>query len=192
MKFIERTASATVKELSGQFPAVMVCGARQVGKTTLLRNAAESGRRFVSLDDPDVRTLARNDPALFMQAYPPPNIIDEIQYAPQLLPYIKMAIDRDGDVCGRFWLTGSQQFHLMRDIGESLAGRVGVIDLGGISQGEELGRTSDDAFLVPEALDTQTVFDVFDNESFQKCIIEFISGMTDQFAISCFEEIVSF
>ena len=89
MKFIERAASATVRELSGQFPAIMICGARQVGKTTLLRNAAEDGRKFVSLDDPDVRTLARTDPALFLQAYPPPIIIDEIQYVPELLPYIK-------------------------------------------------------------------------------------------------------
>ena len=159
MKLIERTALSTIRELSGQFPAIMVCGARQVGKTTLLRNAAETGRRFVSLDDPDLRSLARNDPALFLQAYPPPVVIDEIQYAPQLLPLIKMAIDRNGNACGGFWFTGSQQFHLMRDIGESLAGRIGIIDLGGISQGEELGRTSDEAFLVPDTIDTQASFE---------------------------------
>ena len=159
MKFIERAVSATVRELSEQFPAIMVCGARQVGKTTLLRNVAEDRRKFVSLDDPDIRTLARNDPALFLQVYPPPIIIDEIQYAPQLLPLVKMAIDRESDVCGRFWFTGSQQFHLMRDIGESLAGRIGIIDLCGISQGEELGRIHDDAFLIPDAIDTQTSFD---------------------------------
>ena len=116
MKFIERTASATVKELSEQFPAIMVCGARQVGKTTLLRNAAESGRRFVSLDDPDIRTLARMDPALFLQTYPPPIIIDEIQYAPQLLPIVKTMIDSKSDCCGQFWFTGSQQFHLMKNV----------------------------------------------------------------------------
>jgi len=159
MKFIERAASATVRELSGQFPAIMICGARQVGKTTLLRNAAEDGRKFVSLDDPDVRTLARTDPALFLQAYPPPIIIDEIQYAPQLLPLVKMAIDDKSDACGQFWFTGSQQFHLMQDIGESLAGRIGIIDLGGISQGEELCRIHDDAFFIPDTIDTQTSFD---------------------------------
>ena len=159
MKFIERAASTTVRELSEQFPAIMVCGARQVGKTTLLRNTAENGRRFVSLDDPDLRVLAKTDPALFLQAYPPPVIIDEIQYAPQLLSHVKMAIDRESDVCGRFWFTGSQQFHLMRNIGESLAGRIGIIDLGGISQGEELGRTHDDEFLTPDAIDTQKSFD---------------------------------
>ena len=124
MKFIKRTALSTVRELSGQFPAIMVCGARQVGKTTLLREAAEDGRKFVSLDDPDIRAMARNDPVLFLQTYTPPVIIDEIQYAPQLLPIVKMAIDRDSDKCGRFWFTGSQQFHLMQDIGESLAGRI--------------------------------------------------------------------
>ena len=159
MKFIERTALSTVRELSDQFPAIMVCGARQVGKTTLLRNAAENGRKFVSLDDPDLRALARSEPALFLQSYPPPVIIDEIQYAPQLLPLVKMAIDRDGDACGGFWFTGSQQFHLMRNIGESLAGRIGIIDLGGITQGEELGRTSDDAFLAPDTIDSQASFD---------------------------------
>lgn len=160
MKFIKRDALATVRELSGQFPAIMVCGARQVGKTTLLRNAAEDGRKFVSLDDPDIRSIARNDPALFLQTYTPPVVIDEIQYAPQILPLIKMAIDRNGDECGRFWFTGSQQFHLMRDIGETLAGRIGIIDLGGISQREELGRAPDETeFPVPGIIDTQTSFD---------------------------------
>ena len=158
MKFIERTALATIKELSAQFPAILVCGARQVGKTTLLRTAAEQGRAFVSLDDPDIRTLARKDPALFLQSYPPPIIIDELQYAPQILPLVKMTIDRHPDMCGQFWFTGSQQFHLMRDASESLAGRIGILDLGGISQGEEFGRTGDDVFLVPDTLDTQTSF----------------------------------
>ncbi len=160
MKHIERAAFSTVRGLSCQFPAIMVCGARQVGKTTLLRYAAEDGRKFVSLDDPDVRALARNDPALFLQTYTPPVIIDEIQYAPQLLPLVKMAIDRDSDKCGRFWFSGSQQFHLMRDIGESLAGRIGIIDLGGISQGEEFGRTDDEsAFIVPPTIDTETSYE---------------------------------
>ena len=150
---------STVRELSAQFPALLVCGARQVGKTTLLRNAAEKERTFVSLDDPDIRTLAKRDPVLFLQSYPPPLIIDEIQYAPELLPIVKMAIDCNPDACGRFWFTGSQQFHLMRDMGESLAGRIGIIDLFGISQGEELGRTDSGEFRVPDALDITTSFD---------------------------------
>ena len=159
MKMIERTAVGTVKSLSEQFPAVMVCGARQVGKTTLLKMAAEAGRKFVSLDDPDVRSLARRDPALFLQSHTPPVTIDEIQYAPQLLPLVKMAIDRKPDACGLFWFTGSQQFHLMRDIGESLAGRIAIVDLGGITQGEELGRTGDGVFQVPDVLPEGESFD---------------------------------
>jgi hypothetical protein len=159
MKTIARTALATVQSLSEQFPAVLVCGARQVGKTTLLKTAAAPGRTFVSLDDPDARSLARRDPALFLQTFPPPATIDEIQYAPQLLPLVKMAIDREPDACGRFWFTGSQQFHLLHDIGESLAGRIAIVDLGGISQGEELGRTGDGEFRVPDVLPTGETFD---------------------------------
>jgi hypothetical protein len=163
MKTIKRTALATVRSLSEQFPALLVDGARQVGKTTLLRNAAEASRRFVTLDDPDIRTLARRDPALFLQAYPPPVIIDEMQYAPQILPLVKMAIDKNPNVCGQFWLTGSQKFHLMHDVGESLAGRIAIIDLAGISQGEELGRSDDDIFGVPGALPENNTFDGMKN-----------------------------
>lgn len=75
-------------DASSEFPALMVTGARQVGKTTLLKEAAEGGRRFISLDLLTVRELARRDPHAFLLSYPPPVIIDEIQYAPQLLPYI--------------------------------------------------------------------------------------------------------
>jgi len=159
VKLIARTASRTLASLSEQFPAVLVCGARQVGKTTLLKQAASPERKFVSLDDPDARALARNDPALFLQIHSPPVIIDEIQYAPQLLPHVKMAIDREPDACGGFWFTGSQQFHLMRDVGESLAGRIAIVDLGGIAQGEEHGRTDDDVFRIPDPLPADGTFD---------------------------------
>ena len=105
-----------VLNASAEFPAVMVVGARQVGKTTLLKEAAEPGRRFVSLDTLTVRDLARRDPRAFLLSHPPPVIIDEIQYAPQLLPYIKAMIDEAPNACGGFWLSGSQQFHLMRNV----------------------------------------------------------------------------
>ena len=147
-----------VVEASAEVPAVMVIGARQVVKTTLLKAAAESGRRFVSLDALTVRDLARRDPRAFLLSYPPPVIIDEIQYAPQLLPYIKAMIDEAPDVCGGFWLSGSQQFHLMKNVSESLAGRVAVITLGGISQGEELGRTDDGAFSTADAISASRFF----------------------------------
>jgi len=113
-----------------------VTGARQVGKTTFLKNMAQKERTYASLDDPRLVELARSDPALFLQRFPGPVLIDEIQYAPELLPHIKMAVDADGEP-GRFWLTGSQQFHLMRDVSESLAGRVGIIRMLGLSRREQ-------------------------------------------------------
>jgi len=89
----------------------------------------------VTLDDLSIRDLAQHDPSLFMQQYSPPLVIDEIQYAPELLPYIKMAIDKDRKP-GMFWLTGSQQFHLMKNITESLAGRIAIVQLHGFSYSE--------------------------------------------------------
>jgi predicted AAA+ superfamily ATPase len=106
-----------------------------VGKTTLLRHALEEGRRYVTLDDPILRTMANEEPALFLQRFPPPVLIEEIQYAPALLPYVKMAVDTDHRP-GAFWLTGSQQFHLMRGISETLAGRVAIVNMLGFSNRE--------------------------------------------------------
>ncbi len=139
--YVSRTLEAFLEKATKQFPVLMVTGARQVGKTTLLQHLAEKKRQYVSLDNPLILNLAKEDPALFFQRYQPPILIDEIQYAPELLPYIKMAVDEDRNP-GRFWLTGSQQFHLMRDVSESLAGRVGIVNLLGMSRGEigELGQ----------------------------------------------------
>ena len=123
---------------------MLVTGPRQSGKTTLLTHLAEKGRKYITLDDPDIRRMARNDPALFMQRYTPPVLIDEIQYAPEILPYIKMAADqskRRGD----FWLTGSQMFHMMKNVSESLAGRVGIVRLSGLSL-SEINKTDSEAF----------------------------------------------
>ncbi|MFN3374072.1 MAG: AAA family ATPase, partial [Chloroflexus sp.] len=83
-------------------------------------HASQPDRGYVTLDDPLILQLARSDPALFLQRFPPPVLIDEIQYAPGLLPLIKLAVDRAG-ANGLFWLTGSHQFHLMQDVSESLA-----------------------------------------------------------------------
>lgn len=134
-----RTLSQTILSISASFPVLMLTGARQVGKTTLLEMCAQGTRAYVTLDDLDARHLAQTDPALFLQTWQPPLIIDEIQYAPQLLSAIKMAVDRDKRN-GLFWLTGSQKFHLMRGITESLAGRVAIVDLLGLSQAELDGR----------------------------------------------------
>jgi len=107
----------------------------------------------VTLDDPLVRALAREDPALFLQRFPPPLLLDEVQYAPELLTYIKMQVDRDRTP-GSFWLTGSQQFHLMKGVSESLAGRVGILTLLGFSQRELVGSPFTPPFLpTPDQLE---------------------------------------
>ena len=151
--YVTRTLEKPFLEASARFPVMLVTGARQVGKTTFLKQLRESGRSYVTLDDPRVLELARGDPALFMQRFPGPVLIDEIQYAPGLLPYIKMAVDQ-ARVPGQFWLTGSQQFHLMRDVSESLAGRIGIVRLLGLSRREQDGADVDlGPFLpTPEAL----------------------------------------
>lgn len=90
---LERTISATVKQVSKNFPVLLLTGMRQTGKTYLLKQIMEAGRRYVSLDFPDDRELAKNHPDLFLQRYPPPVVIDEVQYAPQLFTYIKIYVD---------------------------------------------------------------------------------------------------
>jgi predicted AAA+ superfamily ATPase len=120
---------------SAEFPALLLVGPRQVGKTTLLQHICGKDRRYVTLDDPASRELANGDPGLFLQRYPPPVLIDEIQYAPGLLPRIKMHVDAARKT-GAFWLTGSQQFHMMKGVSESLAGRVAIVNLLGFSARE--------------------------------------------------------
>ena len=137
--YVTRRLEIFVETASKQFPALLLTGARQVGKTTLLRHLAEDDRKYVTLDDPLVLALARQDPRLFMQRFSPPVLIDEIQYATNLLPLIKMEIDARRTP-GMFWLTGSQQFHLMQGVSESLAGRVGSVQLFGLSRSELQGK----------------------------------------------------
>ncbi len=132
--YIERTVENTIKNYSKQFKVVLVTGARQVGKSTVLKHC-DSERNYVSLDDLVERELAVNEPQLFLERHKAPLIIDEIQYAPNLLSYIKLEVDKS-DTKGLYWLTGSQQFHLMKNVSESLAGRVGIIDLMGLSLSE--------------------------------------------------------
>jgi predicted AAA+ superfamily ATPase len=134
----QRTLNKALLKISQNFPVLLLTGPRQVGKTTLLQSCSEKeekGRVYITLDDVEMRTLAKEEPSLFIKSYPPPLIIDEIQYAPELLSYIKIAIDQSQEN-GMYWLTGSQKFHLMDGIQESLAGRVAVLDLLGLSQQE--------------------------------------------------------
>lgn len=152
--YVARTLESFVTRATEQFPVVLLTGARQVGKTTLLRHLSQADRTYVTLDDPLVLSLARTEPALFMQRFPPPVLIDEIQYAAELLPHIKMAADR-AQRLGLFWLTGSQQFHLMRGVSESLAGRVAVIHLLGLSRREMLGQGQKARPFLPTAEEIQ-------------------------------------
>ena len=134
-----RSLAKTIKQINKSFPVILVTGPRQVGKTTLLEMCADAKRNYVTLDDMQQRELARGDPELFLQSHKTPLTIDEVQYAPELFSAIKIIVDREKKN-GLFWLTGSQKFHLMRGINESLAGRVAILDLLGLSQAEMEGR----------------------------------------------------
>ncbi len=133
--FYERSIKSTLANLEQQFPAILITGPRQVGKSSLLKNYFGDKCSYVSLDDFVLRQQAKNDPRLFLSKYELPIIIDEIQYAPELMVYIKIIIDEQR-INGMFWLTGSQKFELMRDISETLAGRIAILDLLGLSQSE--------------------------------------------------------
>jgi len=131
---MEKTFLRLIKE----FPAILITGPRQVGKTTMLlklMNEENSNREYVTLDDLTEREMAKNDPKMFFQIHKPPVFIDEIQYAPELFPYIKIIIDKHHEP-GHFWLTGSQIFKLMDGVQESLAGRVALLNLYPVSQAE--------------------------------------------------------
>ncbi len=130
MLYVSRALASTLGEALEQFPSVLVTGPRQSGKTTFLLQQFGAGTRYVSLDDPLERSFAAADPNAFLDRFPDQRVIlDEIQYAPELLSYLKVRIDRDRQRHGRWLLTGSQQFQLMANVGESLAGRIALLDL---------------------------------------------------------------
>lgn len=139
MDYHPRDLTASIRRALKTFPATLVTGPRQCGKTTLLREAFGSTHRYLSLDRPDVRARATADPVGFFADNPAPLLLDEIQYAPTLLHYIKERIELDRSP-GRWLLTGSQSFPLMQGIGESLAGRVAVLRLDPLSTREATRR----------------------------------------------------
>lgn len=153
--YLARTLEKSIQKVSDFFPVLLVTGPRQVGKTTILQACGRKGRNYVSLDTLENRNLAQNDPALFLQRFKAPLLIDEIQYAPQLFPYIKAIVDEQKQ-SGMYWLTGSQQFHLMKNVSESLAGRVGILHLEGFSQAERDDQPERPPFLpTPEAIEAR-------------------------------------
>lgn len=169
MNYIVRNMEAVIDMVTKEYPVVLVTGPRQVGKTTMLRRLMENTERgYVSLDDLNERTLAKNDPELFLQLHKPPVLIDEVQYAPELFIYIKIYVDGHHEP-GAFWLTGSQAFKLMRGMQESLAGRAAILSMTSLSQAEICGRNTE-PFRVDyqelslrekerEVLDTRQIFE---------------------------------
>jgi predicted AAA+ superfamily ATPase len=135
--YIKRSLEPVLKKASSEFPAVVVTGPRQSGKTTILKRLFAKQYRYVSLEPPDMRASAMEDPRTFIDMFPPPVIFDEVQCAPDLLPYIKEKIDADRDKSGQYLLTGSQNILLMEKVTESLAGRAAMLQLLPISRREE-------------------------------------------------------
>ncbi|MDR0952358.1 MAG: ATP-binding protein [Oscillospiraceae bacterium] len=143
--YIKRHAEDALRKLAKMFGAVLVTGSRQVGKSTLLTEIAEV-KSSVTLDDPLLKQSAKEQGGTFFKDNPPPVLVDEIQYAPNLFPYIKMALDKSKQK-GQFYLTGSQQFEMMSSVTESLAGRIGILMLLGFSLRERKGVAFTDPFL---------------------------------------------
>jgi len=138
--YIKRSLEPVLKKAAAEFPAVVLTGPRQSGKTTLLQHLFSKSHQYVSLEPPDVRASAIEDPRSFLELYPPPVIFDEVQYASDLLPYIKEKIDAERDKSGQYLLTGSQNLLLMERATESLAGRAAMLRLLPLSQREAEGQ----------------------------------------------------
>ena len=129
MTFFERHAEKTLARLESSFPAVLVTGARQTGKTTLLKKiTAAKSVRSTTFDDIAEERSARTDPKTFLELHPSPYMFDEVQYVPDFFRYLKIEIDKNRRN-GMFYLTGSQQFKLMEAATESLSGRIGIVSL---------------------------------------------------------------
>ena len=138
MSYIKRDIESKIISLTKEYPCILITGPRQVGKTTVLHHLMASDRNYVTLDDLEERKLAKTDPALFLQMHDLPLFIDEVQYAPELFSYIKIAID-NGAAPGSFWLTASEAFRTMGLAQESLAGRTAILHIPSLSQHEIYG-----------------------------------------------------
>lgn len=169
---LKRNAEETIKNLNDTFRVLLVTGPRQVGKTTLLKKVMPKDMTYISLDDDIIRNQAKHNPKGFLEEYSGKLFIDEIQYAPELLPYIKLKVDNSNET-GQYWLTGSQQFHMMKNVSESLAGRVGILNLNSLSYNEIVENTNNDLF-IPKLYKKSEYINI--NDLYEKI---FIGGMPE-------------
>lgn len=143
-EYIKRHIEEQILIASANYPVVMVCGQRQVGKSTMLHHIKEKERKYVTLDDRNALRLASSDPGLFFETYGFPILIDEVQRVPSLFLEIKRIVDEKiisgEDFNGMIWMTGSQKFQMMKGVSESLSGRVAVFEMSGLSAAETDGR----------------------------------------------------
>lgn len=144
--YIDRHLTDTLHTLIGQFPSVLLTGARQVGKFTLLKHITGDDYTYITFDDPLMIQQVKTDPRLFLLDHPGELILDEIQLAPELFPYLKMEIDHKGDY-GMYLLSGSQAYHLMQHVSESMAGRIAIVNLAGLNLREIHGLTAPGVFV---------------------------------------------
>lgn len=160
---IKREIKDSIQKINDTFRVLVVTGPRQVGKTTILKEMMPKNMKLISLDDESLRAEAKENPRLFLQTFGKPLFIDEIQYAPELFPYIKMEVDNDNSR-GQYWLSGSQTFELMKNVSESLAGRVGIIKMNSLTY-KEINNNVNNIVFDPENLsesDNINVNDLFE------------------------------
>lgn len=172
----DREVKERIKKINNTFRVLVVTGPRQVGKTTLLESMMPENMTKVSLDDETLRKEAQENPKIFLDSYPTPLFIDEVQYAPQLFPYIKMKVDKNKER-GQYWLSGSQLFDLMKNVTESLAGRAGIVKMNSFTYSEILQNSKKEIF-DPQKLKEKEYIDV--NEIFERI---FNGGMPELYDI---------
>lgn len=160
----DREVKERIKKINDTFRVLVVTGPRQVGKTTLLESIMPENMTKVSLDDETLRKEAQENPKIFLDSYPTPLFIDEVQYAPELFPYIKMKVDKD-KTRGQYWLSGSQLFDLMKNVTESLAGRAGIVKMNSFTYSEIMQNSKKELFN-PDKLKQCEYMDV--NTTFEK------------------------
>ena len=155
----KREIKDRIEKISNTFKVLVVTGPRQVGKTTLLESMMPAEMTKISLDDTVLRREAKENPKVFLDTYQAPLFIDEVQYAPELFPYIKMKVDEAGKM-GMYWLSGSQPFSLMKNVSESLAGRAGIVEMNSFTYSEACSETDGKLPFNPEHLTEDKPLDV--------------------------------